>query len=43
MIDRKVEKMKKKLRKLTWYQKLEIRHWLNTWYYEEYERSQEAE
>jgi ribosome modulation factor len=32
MIDKKVEKIKKKLRKLHWYQKQELRDWLNAWY-----------
>jgi len=43
MIDRKVERMKKRLRKLTWYQKLEIRAWLDMWYVDEYKNSQEEE
>tara|TARA_Y100000004_G_scaffold70435_2_gene79177 strand:+ start:2110 stop:2241 length:132 start_codon:yes stop_codon:yes gene_type:complete len=43
MIDRKVERMKKRLRKLTWYQKLHLRAWLNTWYDEEYKKTLEEE
>ncbi len=32
MIDRKVEKLKSKLRKLHWYQKIQLMDWLNSWY-----------
>ncbi len=32
MIDKTVEKMKKKIRKLDWYQKLNLMDWLNNWY-----------
>lgn len=32
MIDRKVEKIKRKLRKLHWYQKIQLMDWLNAWY-----------
>ena len=41
MIDRTVEKIKRKLRRLKWYQKLHLRAWLNTWYHEEYKKWEE--
>ena len=32
MRDKKVEKLKVKLRKLHWYQKIRLMDWLNAWY-----------
>jgi hypothetical protein len=32
MIDMKAEKIKKKIRKMTWHQKLILMDWLNAWY-----------
>ena len=32
MIDMKVEKLKRKVRKMTFHQKVELMDWLNTWY-----------
>ena len=32
MNDKKVHKLKRKLRKLHWYQKIELMDWLNAWY-----------
>jgi hypothetical protein len=32
MIDMKVEKLKRKVRKMTFRQKVELMDWLNTWY-----------
>lgn len=34
MIDMKVEKLKKKIRKLKWHQKIELMDWLNRMYEE---------
>tara|TARA_R100001463_G_scaffold72181_1_gene126085 strand:- start:734 stop:874 length:141 start_codon:yes stop_codon:yes gene_type:complete len=39
MADRKIERIKKKIRKLENYDKLEIRHWLNQWYFHMYEEN----
>ena len=45
MIDRKVEKIKRKLRKLHWYQKIQLMDWLNDWYsdVQEQQRLEEEE
>lgn len=32
MIDMKVEKLKRKIRKMEFYQKIELMDWLNSWY-----------
>ena len=32
MNDKKVENIKKKIRKLDWYQKVNLMDWLNNWY-----------
>tara|TARA_B100000459_G_scaffold72691_1_gene40272 strand:- start:1530 stop:1652 length:123 start_codon:yes stop_codon:yes gene_type:complete len=32
MIDMKVEKLKRKIRKMDYWQRYELMHWLNLWY-----------
>ena len=32
MIDMKVEKLKRKIRKMSYWQRIELMDWLNTWY-----------
>jgi len=32
MIDKRVEKIKRKIRKFRFWQKIELMDWLNTWY-----------
>ncbi len=31
-MDKKVRRMQAKIRKMTWYQKLILRDWINNWY-----------
>lgn len=32
MNDKTVHKMKRKIRKLSWYQRIELMDWMNMWY-----------
>ncbi len=32
IMDKKVRRMQAKIRKMTWYQKLILRDWINNWY-----------
>ena len=41
MIDMKVEKLKKKLRKMKYHQRIELMDWLNAWYAFDKEREEE--
>jgi hypothetical protein len=37
MIDKKVEKLKRKIRKMKYWQRYELMDWLNSWYEDEQE------
>ncbi len=32
MNDKKVHKLKRKIRKMTWHQRIELMDWMNMWY-----------